>query len=86
MKGFRSPGVLQRVVSKQSATRSRFRPGPPPLRPRHPLPSARSFRGVEIRGECRLINDYHTTLQTRRVNVTTPFSPHRTLQPQVLNI
>jgi len=50
-----------------------LRTSPPSFRSQHPLPSARSIRGVEIRGTCRLINDRHANLQTRRVNVTIPF-------------
>ena len=45
----------------------------PPLCAHHPLPSARSIRGVEIRGTGRLINEQLANLQIRRVNVTTPF-------------
>ncbi|MEP2681251.1 MAG: HAMP domain-containing sensor histidine kinase, partial [Sulfitobacter sp.] len=47
-------------------------PSPPPLCAHHPLPSARSIRGVEIRGTGRLINEQLANLQIRRVNVTTP--------------
>ena len=41
---------------------------PPPLRPRGPLPSARSTRGVELRGKCRLITNWHDNLQTGEVH------------------
>ena len=47
-------------------------PSPPTLRAHHSLPSARSFRGVEIGGEYRLINDRYASLRHRRINVTTP--------------
>ena len=52
-------------------------PSPPSFRPDHSLPSARSVRSLEIRGTCRLINDRHANLLTRRVNVTTPLQKIR---------
>ena len=47
-------------------------PSPPSFRPHHSLPSARSFRNVEIRGERRLMSHLYHDLPNARVNVTTP--------------
>lgn len=47
-------------------------PSPPPLRPHHPLPPARSTRGLEKRGQCRLIFNRSANSQNWRVNVTIP--------------
>jgi putative transposase len=65
MQSFQSGGRLQRFVSMQSATRNSFYV---PARRR----SALTIPGVEIRGTCRLINDRHANLKSRRVNVKTP--------------
>ena len=65
MQGFQSRGRLERFVSIQSATRNSFYV---PARRR----SALTIPGVEIRGTCRLINDRHADLKSRRVNVKTP--------------
>ena len=61
-------------------------PSPPSVRSNYPLPSARSFRDVKIRGECRLrYNRYHN-LTNAQLNVTTPLDQIEDLSEKIAGL